>query len=70
MKPEYSDQSGDMDLIVLAAGYANGQMRSGLLSKFLVGVAVAKGDGSPPTEFAAVTTVGVAFVLLLLRFPP
>lgn len=57
MKPEYSGETDDLDLIILAAGYAHGKMRAGLLSKFLVGVAVPTLDGSPPTKFYAISRV-------------
>ena len=59
MKPEYSDETADMDLIILGAGFAQGRMRSGLLSKFLVGVAVPSADGSPPTQFYPITRVRI-----------
>lgn len=58
MKPEYSEQTGDLDLLILGAGFADGKMRSGLLSRFLLGVAVPNADGSsPPTKFWPVTRV-------------
>lgn len=57
MKPEYSDQTADIDLIVLAGGFASGAMRSGLLSRFLLGVAVPTADGSPAKKFWPVTKV-------------
>lgn len=57
MKPEYSEQTGDLDLLILAAGFANGRMRSGLLSRFLLGVAVPSADGSPPSKFWPITRV-------------
>ncbi|CAN0490183.1 unnamed protein product [Ectocarpus sp. 8 AP-2014] len=61
MKPEYSDQTEDMDLLVLAAGFANGKMRSGLLSKFLVGVAVPNEDGQPRKEYYPLARVGTGY---------
>ncbi|CAM9320873.1 unnamed protein product [Ectocarpus sp. 12 AP-2014] len=61
MKPEYSDQTEDMDLLILAAGFANGKMRSGLLSKFLVGVAVPNEDGQPRKEFYPLARVGTGY---------
>lgn len=58
MKPEYSDQTEDVDLLILAAGFANGKMRSGLLSKFLVGVAVpTEEDGQTRKQFHALVRV-------------
>lgn len=57
MKPEYSDQTEDVDLLILAAGFANGTMRSGLLSKFLVGVAVPTEEGQPRKRFHALVRV-------------
>eukprot|EP00904_Undaria_pinnatifida_P001070 jgi/Undpi1/10964/HiC_scaffold_30.g13265.m1 len=61
MKPEYSEQTGDLDLLILAAGFANGRMRSGLLSRFLLGVAVPSADGSPPSKFWPITRVGSGY---------
>ncbi|CAM9713851.1 unnamed protein product, partial [Laminaria digitata] len=62
MKPEYSEQTGDLDLLILGAGFADGKMRSGLLSRFLLGVAVPNADGSsPPTKFWPVTRVGSGY---------
>ncbi|CAM9475934.1 unnamed protein product [Pylaiella littoralis] len=64
MKPEYSDQTEDVDLLILAAGFANGKMRSGLLSKFLVGVAVpTEEDGQTRKQFHALVRVGTGFTL-------
>lgn len=57
MKPEYSDQTSGLDFIILGAGFAQGRMRSGLLSKFLVGVAVPTADGSPPSQFYPISRV-------------
>lgn len=57
MKPEYSDQTEDMDLLILAAGFADGKMRSGLLSKFLVGVAVPTEEGQQRKQFYALVRV-------------
>lgn len=57
MKPEYSDQMSGLDFIILGAGFAQGRMRSGLLSKFLVGVAVPTADGSPPSQFYPISRV-------------
>lgn len=57
MKPEYSEQTEDMDVIVLAAGFANGKMRSGLLSKFLVGVAEPNEEGKPRKTFYPIARV-------------
>lgn len=58
MKPEYSEQTADLDLLILGAAFANGKMRSGLLSRFLLGVAVPNADGSsPPTKFWPITRV-------------
>lgn len=39
MKPEYSDQTANLDVIILGGYYGNGTKRAGLLSHFLVGVA-------------------------------
>lgn len=66
MKPEYSDQTEDMDLIILAAGFANGKMRSGLLSKFLLGVAVPTEEGQPRRDFFALTRVSEGSLVLAL----
>ena len=58
MKPEYSEQTADLDLLILGASFADGKMRSGLLSRFLLGVAVPNADGSsPPTKFWPITRV-------------
>ncbi|CAM9127479.1 unnamed protein product [Scytosiphon promiscuus] len=62
-KPEYSDQTEDMDLLVLAAGFANGKMRSGLLSKFLLGVAVPTEEGKRRREFYALVRVGTGYTM-------
>lgn len=54
MKPEYTDEFGEMDFIVLAAAYAHGHQRAGFLSKFMLGVAIPTTDGSLPTQFTPV----------------
>ncbi|CAN0389132.1 unnamed protein product, partial [Discosporangium mesarthrocarpum] len=38
MKPEYSDQTSDMDLLILAAKHGDGPSRAGVLSSFIMGV--------------------------------
>ncbi len=57
MKPEYSEQTEDVDLLILAGGFAEGAMRSGLLSKFLVGVAVPPEEGQPRKKFYGLARV-------------
>jgi len=39
MKPEYSDQTSNLDLLVLGGYYGDGHRRAGMLSHFLLGVA-------------------------------
>lgn len=39
MKPEYSDQTTNLDVIVLGAYYSEGKRRSGRIASFLIGVA-------------------------------
>eukprot|EP00752_Nemacystus_decipiens_P016381 g14643.t1 len=63
MKPEYSEQTEDMDVIILAAGFANGNMRSGLLSKFLVGVAAPSEEGKPREKFYPIARLGTGYSL-------
>eukprot|EP00903_Cladosiphon_okamuranus_P009258 g8834.t1 len=63
MKPEYSGQTEDMDVLILAAGFANGEMRSGLLSKFLVGVAAPNEEGKPRKTFYPVARVGTGYTM-------
>lgn len=68
MKPEYSDQTADLDLLILGAAFASGKMRSGLLSKFILGVAVPTDDGGPPTQFWPITRVRERLASRLVRF--
>lgn len=62
MKPEYFGQTEDMDVLILAAGFANGKMRSGLLSKFMVGVAAPSEEGKPRRKFYPVARVSFSVV--------
>ncbi len=58
MKPEYSDQTEDVDLLILAGGYAEGSVWSGLLSNFIVGVAQPAEEGQKRKFFYGIARVG------------
>lgn len=57
LKPEYSGQTPEMDLLVIGAGYGEGKARAGLLCTFMLGVAVPNADGGTPERFMAITRV-------------
>jgi ATP-dependent DNA ligase len=53
MKPEYSDQTTNLDVCVVGAYYGDGNRRSGLLSHFLLAVVdqnTLPPDGSEPSD--------------------
>lgn len=50
MKPEFSDQTTNLDVIVLGAYYSEGKRRSGRIASLLVGVAEPQTRGSQKTS--------------------
>ena len=53
LKPEYVDALGDdLDLIILGGEYGSGKRRGGMISHFLLGVAVTPDTpGERPSKF-------------------
>eukprot|EP00111_Clytia_hemisphaerica_P007155 TCONS_00020786-protein len=63
LKPEYVDALGDdLDLIILGGEYGSGKRRGGMISHFLLGVAVTPDTpGERPTKFMTFGKVGSGY---------
>lgn len=63
MKPEYSDMTANLDLILLGGYYGEGTRRAGDISHFLLGVKEPHREGEMPTKFFTFAKVGSGYTV-------